>query len=109
MSAGASPAVDTSDAAWRQSILALSMEGLGLRSLYQQAPAAHIASICSTGFGSQTNPHLCSAVADFNSFVPLIRRCALTPSSQHHQTPKKSLLHTGHSHVQSAVRSFLHY
>ena len=30
----------------------------------------YIASIFSAGFGSQTNLHLCSAVADFNSVVP---------------------------------------
>ena len=42
---------------------------LGLRSLYQLAPAAYIASICSAGFGSETNLHLCSAIADFNSAV----------------------------------------
>ena len=63
-------AVDTSDAAWRQAILGLSKGGLGLRSLYQHAPAAYIASIFSAGFGSETNLHLCSAVADFNSAVP---------------------------------------
>ena len=34
-------AVDTSDAAWRQAILGLSKGGLGLRSLYQHAPAAY--------------------------------------------------------------------
>ena len=64
------PAVDTSDTAWRQAILGLSKGRLGLRSLYQLAPAAYIASICSAGFGSETNLHLCSAVADFNSAVP---------------------------------------
>ena len=63
-------AVDTSDTAWRQAILGLSKGGLGLRSLYQHAPAAYVASICSAGFGSETNLHLCSAVADFNSIVP---------------------------------------
>ena len=63
-------AVDTSDTAWRQAILGLSKGGLGLRSLYQHSPAAYIASICSAGFGSETNPHLCSAVADYNSAVP---------------------------------------
>ena len=63
-------AVDTSDAAWRQAILGLSKGGLGLCSLYQHAPAAYIASICSAGFGSETNLRLCSAVADFNSAVP---------------------------------------
>ena len=51
--------MDTSDTAWRQAILGLSKGGLGLRSLYQHAPAAYIASICSA-----------SAVADFNSAVP---------------------------------------
>ena len=61
--------MDTSDAAWRQAILGLSKGGLGLRSLYQHAPAAYIASICSAGFGSETNLHLCSAIADFNSAV----------------------------------------
>ena len=63
-------AVDTSDADWRQAILGLSKGGLGLRSLYQHAPAAYIASICSAGFGSETNLHHCSAVADYNSAVP---------------------------------------
>ena len=62
-------AVDTSDAAWRQAILGLCKGGLGLHSLYQHAPAAYIASICSAGFGSETNLNLCSAVADFNSAV----------------------------------------
>ena len=62
-------AVDTSDTAWRQAILGLSKGRLGLRSLYQLAPAAYIASICSAGFGSETNLHLCSAIADFNSAV----------------------------------------
>ena len=54
----------------RQAILGLSKGGLGLRSLYQHAPGAYIASIFSAGFGSETNLHLCSAVADFNSAVP---------------------------------------
>ena len=62
--------MDTSDTAWRQAILGLSKGRLGLCSLYQLAPAAYIASICSAGFGSVTNLHLCSAVADFNSAVP---------------------------------------
>ena len=63
-------AVDASDTAWRQAILCLSKGRLGLRSLYQLAPAAYIASICSAGFGSETYLHLCSAVADYNSAVP---------------------------------------
>ena len=86
-------AVVTSHAAWRQSILALSNGwgggggGLGLCFLYQHAPVAYIASICSSGFGSQTNPYPCSAVADL--FLPIMH-CTLTPSSQRHQPPKKS-------------------
>ncbi|KAL5515639.1 hypothetical protein EMCRGX_G000834 [Ephydatia muelleri] len=63
-------AVDTSDVAWKQSILGLSKGGLGLRSLHHHAPAAYIASVCSSGFGSKTNDHLCSAVAYFNPNVP---------------------------------------
>eukprot|EP00731_Ephydatia_muelleri_P005262 Em0002g1438a len=63
-------AVDTSDVAWKQSMLGLSKGGLGLRSLHHHAPAAYIASVCSSGFGSKTNDHLCSAVAYFNPNVP---------------------------------------
>ena len=48
--------MDISDTAWRQAILDLSNGGLGLLSLYQLAPAAYIASICSAGFGSETPP-----------------------------------------------------
>ena len=60
-------AVDTSDVAWKQSI---SKGGLGLHCLHHHAPAAYIASVCSSGFGSKTNDHLCSAVAYFNPNVP---------------------------------------
>ncbi|KAL5477544.1 hypothetical protein EMCRGX_G024355 [Ephydatia muelleri] len=63
-------AVDTSDVAWKQSMLGLSKGGLGLRSLHHHAPAAYIASVCSSRFGSKTNDHLCSAVAYFNPNVP---------------------------------------
>ena len=63
-------AVDTSDVAWKQSMLGLSKGGLGLRSLHHHAPAAYIASVCSSGFGSKTKDHLCSAVAYFNPNVP---------------------------------------
>ena len=62
--------VDTSDVAWKQSVLGLSKGGLGLRSLHHHAPAAYIASVCSSGFGSKTNDHLCSAVAYFHPNVP---------------------------------------
>ena len=83
-------AVDASDTAWRQAILCLSKGRLGLRSLYQLAPAAYIASNCSAGFGSETNLHLCSAVADFNSAVPPDRHCKFTPFSQRLWSPKKN-------------------
>ena len=46
-------AVDTSDHAWHQARLSLSRSGLRLRSLAQHSPAAYIASLCTSGFGSQ--------------------------------------------------------
>ena len=42
-------AVDTSDVAWKQSMLGLSKGGLGLRSLHHHAPAAYIASVALLG------------------------------------------------------------
>ena len=51
-------------------MLGLSKGGLGLGSLHHHAPAAYIASVCSSGFGSKTNDHLCSTVAYFNPNVP---------------------------------------
>ena len=60
-------AVDTSDAAWRRAILGLSKGGLGLRSLYQHAPAAYGLHLRSW---VETNLPLCSAAADFNSALP---------------------------------------
>ena len=60
-------AVDTSDRAWHQARLSLSRGGLGLRSL---SPAAYIASLCSSGFGSQSQRHLASAIHLLNSSVP---------------------------------------
>ena len=97
-------AVDTSDTAWRQAILGLSKGRLGLPSLYQLAPAAYIASICSAGFGSVTNLHLCSAVADFNSAVPPDKAL---PSLSVSGLPKRTIQHIGHLHVQSAVGNLL--
>ena len=86
--------MDTSDAAWRQAILGLSKGGLGLRSLYQHAPAAYIASICSAGFGSETNLHLCSAVADFNSAVPPDRALDIHSLISASSVPQKDLSST---------------
>ena len=63
-------AVDTSDRAWHQARLSLSRGGLGLRSLAQHSPAAYIASLCTSGFGSQSQHHLASATRMFNSFLP---------------------------------------
>ena len=63
-------AVDTSDHAWHQARLSLSRGGLGLRSLAQHSPAAYIASLCTSGFGSQSQHHLASATHMFNSFLP---------------------------------------
>ena len=100
--------MDTSDTAWRQAILDLSKGGLGLHSQYQLAPAAYIASICSAGFGSETNLHLCSAVADFNSAVPpdkALQIHSLLSASLVSQ--KKTIQHIGHLYVQSAVGNLL--
>ena len=51
-------AVDTSD---HQARLSLSRGGLCLRSLTQHSPAAYIASLCTLGFGPQSQHHLVSA------------------------------------------------
>ena len=48
----------------------MSRGGLGLRSLAQHSPAAYIASLCTSGFGSQSQHHLASATHMFNSVVP---------------------------------------
>ncbi|KAL5471131.1 hypothetical protein EMCRGX_G029214 [Ephydatia muelleri] len=63
-------AVDTSDHAWHQARLSLSRGGQGLRSLAQHSPAAYIASLCTSGFGPQSQHHLVSATQMFNSFLP---------------------------------------
>ena len=63
-------AVDTSDHAWHQARLSLSRGGLGLRSLAQHSPATYIASLCTSGFGPQSQHHLVSANQMFNSFIP---------------------------------------
>ena len=101
-------AVDISDTAWRQAILGLCKGGLGLHSLH--APAAYIAFICSAGFGSETNLHLCSAVADFNSAVPPDKALQIHsgPSLSISGLPKRTIQHIGHLHVQSADGNLLH-
>ena len=58
-------AVDTSDHAWHQARLSLSRGGLHLHSLAQHSPAAYIASLCTSGFGSQSQHHLVSAIQLF--------------------------------------------
>ena len=50
--------------------LGLSRGGLGLRSLTQHSPTAYIALLCTSGFGSQSQHHLASAIQLFNSSVP---------------------------------------
>ena len=87
-------AVDNSDAAWRQAILGLSKGGLGLCSLYQLALAAYKASICSAGFGSETNLYLCSAVADFNSADKALQIHSLLSASLVSQKEPSSTLDT---------------
>ena len=62
-------AVDTSDHAWHQARLSLSRDGMGLISLTQHYPASYIASLCTSGFGSQSQHHLVSATQMFNYFV----------------------------------------
>ena len=82
-------AVDTSDTAWRQAILDLSKGGLGLRSLYQLAPAA---SICSAGFGL-VQKQIFTSVLQLQILILLFhltRHCKFTPISQRLWSPKKN-------------------
>ena len=81
-------AVDTSDTAWRQEILGLSKGRLGLRSLYQLAPAAYIASICSAG-----QRQIFTSVLQLQILILLFhltRHCKFTPFSQRLWSPKKN-------------------
>ena len=50
--------------------LSLSRGGLGLCSLAQHSPAAYIASLCTSGFGPQSQHDFVSATQMFNSFLP---------------------------------------
>ena len=80
--------VDTSDTAWRQEILGLSKGRLGLRSLYQLAPAAYIASICSAG-----QRQIFTSVLQLQILILLFhltRHCKFTPFSQRLWSPKKN-------------------
>eukprot|EP00731_Ephydatia_muelleri_P009839 Em0005g425a len=61
--------VDTTDVAWQQAQLSLSRGGLGMRSLSLHSPAAFIASLCSSGYGSPSNHHLSDAIQKFNESV----------------------------------------
>ena len=62
-------AVDTTDVAWQQAQLSLIRGGLGMRSLSCHSPAAFIASLYSSGYGSISDHHLSHAVQTFNAFV----------------------------------------
>ena len=64
-----STSVDMTDLSWKQAQLSLSKGGLGLRSLVLHAPAAYIASVCSSGYGHQSHTHLAHAVEIFNTCV----------------------------------------
>ena len=64
-----STSVDLTDVSWNQAQLSLSRGGLGMRSLMLHAPAAYIASVCSSGYGLQSLTHLTHAVELFNVCV----------------------------------------
>ena len=64
-----STSVDLTDVSWNQAQLSLSRGGLGMRSLMLHAPAAYIASVCSSGYGLQSFTHLTHAVEMFNVCV----------------------------------------
>ena len=64
-----STSVDLTDVSWNQAQLSLSRGGLGMRSLMLHAPAAYIASVCSSGYGLQSLTHLTHAVEMFNVCV----------------------------------------
>ena len=64
-----STSVDMTYVSWNQAQLSLSRGGLGLRSLMFHAPAAYIASVCSSGYGHLSLTHLTYAVEMFNECV----------------------------------------
>ena len=61
--------VDASDTIWQQAQLSPSRGGLGFRSLSHHSSAAFISSLCSSGLGMHSSPHLTQAVEIFNSLV----------------------------------------
>ena len=61
--------VDASDTIWQQAQLSPSRGGLGFRSVSRHSSAAFISSLCSSGFGMHSSPHLTQAVEIFNSLV----------------------------------------
>ena len=64
-----STSVHLTDVSWNQAQLSLSRGGLGMRSLMLHAPAAYIASVCSSGYGLQSLTLLTHAVEMFNVCV----------------------------------------
>ena len=64
-----STSVDLTDVSWNQAQLSLSRGGLGMHSLMLHAPAAYIASACSSGYVLQSLTHLTHAVEMFNVCV----------------------------------------
>ena len=79
--------------------LGLSRGGLGLRSLTQHSPAAYITSLCSSGFGSQSQHHLASAI---HLFCTIIRGNYLRGTSVDSHHPKEPFLKAGRSSLQSS-------
>ena len=63
--------VDTPDHAWHQAQLSLRRDGLGLRSLAHHSPAAYMASLSNSNSATSNHCHLASAIAQYNTFVPL--------------------------------------
>ena len=61
--------VDTSDTSWQQAQLSPSRGGLGFQPLSRHSSAAFISSLCSSGIGMHSSPHLTQAVDIFNSLV----------------------------------------
>ena len=61
--------VDTSDTVWQQAQPSPSRGGFGYRSLSRHSSAAFISSLCSSGFGMHSSPHVNQVVEIFNSLV----------------------------------------
>ncbi|KAL5484246.1 hypothetical protein EMCRGX_G020708 [Ephydatia muelleri] len=76
-----STSVDMTDLSWKQAQLSLSKGGLGPRSLMLRAPAAYIASVCSSEYSHQSHTHLVHAVEIFNLCVAPSEKISLDPLS----------------------------